>query len=57
MQEAELPSACLACGECGEFCPQGIDFPDIMKRFAEIIAKMPRTGPSPMPARPAGSAK
>jgi predicted aldo/keto reductase-like oxidoreductase len=57
MKEEELPSACLACGECKELCPQDIDIPDIMRRFAETIANMPRMGPPPMPAKPAGSAK
>jgi predicted aldo/keto reductase-like oxidoreductase len=55
MTEAELPSACLACGECKALCPQDIDIPDIIKRFAETIANMPRRGPPPMPAKPAGS--
>jgi L-lactate utilization protein LutB len=57
MKEAELPSACLACGDCKELCPQDIDIPDIMKRFAETIANMPRREYPPMPAKPAGSAK
>jgi L-lactate utilization protein LutB len=57
MKEAELPSACLACGDCKELCPQGIDIPDIMERFAETIANMPKMGPPPMPEKPAGSAK
>jgi Fe-S oxidoreductase len=57
MTETELPSACLACGECKQVCPQGIDIPDVMKKFAETIAKLPRMGPPPMPAKPAGSAR
>jgi L-lactate utilization protein LutB len=57
MKEAELPSACLACGDCKELCPQDIDIPDIMERFAETIANMPKMGPPPMPKKPAGSAK
>ena len=57
MKEAELPSACLACGDCKEICPQEIDIPVIMERFAEVIANMPRFGPPPPPARPAASAK
>ncbi len=56
MVEEELPSACLACGECKELCPQGIDIPDVMKRFAETIANMPKMGPPPMPVKPASSA-
>jgi ferredoxin len=57
MKEAELPFACLACGDCKELCPQGIDIPDIMRRFAETIANMPKMGPPPRPEKPAGSAK
>ena len=56
MKEEELPSACLACGDCKEICPQGIDVPGIMEKFAEVIANMPRMGPPPRPAKPAGSA-
>ncbi len=42
LTEAELPSACLACGDCKELCPQDIDIPDIMSKFAEMIADMPK---------------
>jgi predicted aldo/keto reductase-like oxidoreductase len=39
MSDGELPSACTGCGSCAKVCPQGIDIPDIMKQFAEILAK------------------
>jgi ferredoxin len=42
MKEAELPSACRACGACAKRCPQGIDIPGIMKKFAGTIADMSR---------------
>jgi L-lactate utilization protein LutB len=57
MAEAELPSACLACGDCKALCPQDIDIPDIMERFVEAIANMPKMGPPPMPKKPADSAE
>ncbi len=41
MKEAELPSACLACGACTRLCPQGIDISFVMKGFANAIANMP----------------
>ena len=31
--------------------------PDILNKFAEVIANMPQMGPPPMPEKPAGSAK
>ncbi len=37
MKEDELPSACLACGDCTTFCPQGIEIPDVMKQFDQLI--------------------
>jgi predicted aldo/keto reductase-like oxidoreductase len=57
MTEAELPSACLACGDCRALCPQDIDIPDILEKFAETIANMPRRGPPPPPTKPGASAK
>ena len=56
MVEEELPSACQACGACAEICPQGINVPDVMKRFAETIANMPKMGPPPMPKKASSSA-
>jgi L-lactate utilization protein LutB len=56
MTEEELPSACLACGDCTELCPQDIDIPDVMKRFAEAIASLPTIGPPPSPKEAARSA-
>lgn len=40
MKKAELPAACLSCGACTQVCPQGIDIPDIMKKFDATIKKM-----------------
>lgn len=37
--EGLRPSACVACGLCAEKCPQHIDIPGVMKKFAEGIAK------------------
>jgi predicted aldo/keto reductase-like oxidoreductase len=39
MAEAELPGACVECGACAKICPQGIDIPGIMQKFAAILAK------------------
>ena len=39
MKEMELPSSCIGCGECAKQCPQEIDIPDIMQKFAELLAK------------------
>jgi predicted aldo/keto reductase-like oxidoreductase len=39
MKEAELPGACIGCGECAKLCPQEIAIPGIMKHFAELLAK------------------
>jgi hypothetical protein len=50
MAEDELPSACLACGDCKALCPQDIDIPDIMEKFVEAIENLPRLGPPPKPA-------
>ena len=33
------PSACIACGKCKELCPQCINIPEIMEKFAESIEK------------------
>ena len=41
MSESEMPAACVACGECAKLCPQEIDVPDIMKKFADMIANPP----------------
>jgi len=37
MKADELPSACTECGKCNELCPQEIDIPPILKRFAESM--------------------
>ena len=38
MRDEEKPSACLSCGECAKLCPQKLDIPGIMKKFAALIA-------------------
>jgi predicted aldo/keto reductase-like oxidoreductase len=38
MTEAELPSACIACGKCNALCPQEINIPPALKQFAENLA-------------------
>jgi len=35
MNEKESPSACIACGACAKLCPQEIDIPSVLKKFAE----------------------
>jgi putative CocE/NonD family hydrolase len=39
------------------FCPQDIDIPDVMEKFAQVIANMAQRGPPLRPAKPAASAK
>jgi len=33
------PSACIGCGACAAVCPQRIDIPGTMKKFAEMLSK------------------
>ena len=35
----KLPSACVGCGSCAAVCPQQIDIPGTLARFAERIAE------------------
>ena len=35
--EDKKPSACIGCGACAKVCPQKIDIPGVMKRFAEML--------------------
>ena len=37
MSLEELPSACLACGDCMALCPQGIQIPDVLEKFDQLI--------------------
>lgn len=37
MKGEELPGACAGCGACARLCPQGINIPDVMKRFAGVL--------------------
>jgi predicted aldo/keto reductase-like oxidoreductase len=39
MDKKELPAVCIGCGACSKICPQGIDIPYIMKKFAEILLR------------------
>ena len=41
LTEAQLPSACLGCGICMRICPQGIKIPEYMKKFAQLLGKLP----------------
>ena len=33
----KLPGNCIGCGECAKVCPQRIDIPETMKKFAAMI--------------------
>jgi predicted aldo/keto reductase-like oxidoreductase len=35
--EDKWPGNCIGCGECAKVCPQRIDIPEIMKKFAAMI--------------------
>jgi ferredoxin len=35
--EDKWPGSCIGCGECANVCPQRIDIPEIMKKFAAMI--------------------
>ena len=35
--EDKWPGSCIGCGECAKVCPQRIDIPKIMKKFASMI--------------------
>ena len=39
MGEDKQPSACLACGSCAAVCPQRIDIPGTLAKFAEMLEK------------------
>ncbi|MFP3090734.1 aldo/keto reductase [Treponema sp. TIM-1] len=38
MKPEELPSACIACGSCAKVCPQNIDIPGVLRKFAGELA-------------------
>lgn len=38
--EDKLPSACIGCGACAAVCPQSIDIPGTMTKFADLLAKV-----------------
>jgi predicted aldo/keto reductase-like oxidoreductase len=37
LDEGKKPSDCIACGACTKVCPQQIDIPGAMAKFAEMI--------------------
>lgn len=39
LAEDKLPSACIGCGACAAVCPQKIDIPGTMKKFADMLSK------------------
>ncbi len=41
MSDDEKPSACIACGACAPLCPQEIDIPAELAKFAGFIANPP----------------
>lgn len=43
------PSNCIACGNCVSACPQNIDIPEKMSMITELLEKMARAAPPPMP--------
>ncbi len=38
-EENKRPSACIGCGACAAVCPQRIDIPGTMTKFAELLNK------------------
>ena len=36
---AKEPKNCIGCGSCAEHCPQKIDIPGAMSKFADIISE------------------
>ena len=39
MAESELPASCTGCNNCTRICPQGIDIPAAMQKFAALLAE------------------
>ena len=39
LDEDKRPSACIGCGACAAVCPQQIDIPGTMSKFAGMLAK------------------
>ena len=37
LDESKLPTACIGCGACAAVCPQQIDIPGTMTKFAELL--------------------
>ena len=38
LKETEHPSACIACGACEKVCPQSIEIPAVLRKFAGELA-------------------
>jgi hypothetical protein len=47
LPEEQQPKSCIACGSCAKKCPQSIDIPGVLAKFAEIIETTPVPGPPP----------
>jgi predicted aldo/keto reductase-like oxidoreductase len=47
LPEEQQPKSCIACGSCAKKCPQSIDIPGVLSKFAEIIETTPVPGPPP----------
>ena len=41
LPEDKRADACIGCGQCTRACPQKIDVPGVMKKFAALIASRP----------------
>lgn len=40
--DGQLPEKCIGCGQCARKCPQGIDIPGTMAKFAAALNELPR---------------
>jgi hypothetical protein len=47
LPKSEQPGSCVACGKCASHCPQSIDIPGVMSKFADIIETSPAPAPPP----------
>lgn len=41
LPEDKKPSACVACGQCAQVCPQNIDIPTALQELASLCATLP----------------
>jgi len=37
LSDGEKPQACVSCGVCSPLCPQNIDIPDTIAKFAALL--------------------